>query len=111
MLRQLQADVAKPGSGITFGSDSQLPQNRSVLRNLPTTAGSFSEGKVVRITAFVIDAHGSNLSSGETVNCKQKGAENNDIHIVLGEKSPNDDECTSVTAEMSPHFRPRSLDS
>lgn len=106
VLRQLQADVAKPGSGITFGSDSQLPQNRSVLRNLPTTAGSFSEGEVVRITAFVIDAHGSNLSSGETVNCKQKGAENNDIHIVLGEKSPNDDECTSVTAEMSPHFRP-----
>jgi len=105
-LRDLQADAAKPGSGITFGSDAQLPKDRSVLRNLPTDKGALSEGDVVRLVAFVIDAHGSNLSSGESVNCKQKGAENNDIHIVLGEKSPTDDECTSVTAEMSPHFRP-----
>ncbi len=106
VLRQLQQDAAKPGSGITFGGDSQLPKDRSVLRNLPTKAGALSEGDVVRIAAFVIDAHGSNLSSGESVNCKQHGAESNDIHIVLGENSPSDDECSSVTAEMSPHFRP-----
>jgi len=106
VLRTLQQDAAKPGSGITFGSDPQLPRDRSVLRNLPTKAGSLSEGDVVRIVAYVIDAHPSNVSGGESVNCKQNGAENNDIHIVLGENSPNDDECTSVTAEMSPHFRP-----
>jgi hypothetical protein len=106
VLRQLQQDAAKPGSGITFGSDGQLPKDRTVLRNLPTKAGSFSEGDVVRIVAFVIDAHGSNLSGGESVNCKQSNAENNDIHIVLGQNGPNDDECLSVTAEMSPHFRP-----
>jgi hypothetical protein len=106
VLRQLQADAAKPGSGITFGGDRQIPRDRSVLRNLPTKVGALSEGDVVRIVAYVIYAHASNVSKGETVNCKQKGAENNDIHIVLGENSPNDDECTSVTAEMSPHFRP-----
>ncbi len=105
VLHQLQQD-AKPGSGITFGGDALLPKDRSVLRNLPTKAGTLSEGDVVRIAAFVIDAHGSNLSSGESVNCKQGGADNNDIHIVLGQNSPTDDECSSVTAEMSPHFRP-----
>jgi hypothetical protein len=98
------------GSGITFGSDPQLPKDRSMLRDLPTSKGPLSEGQVVRIVAFVIDAHGSNLSGGESVNCKQNGAENNDIHIVLGEpvgqKGPSSDECLSVTAEMSPHFRP-----
>jgi hypothetical protein len=104
VLRQLQKDASD--KGISFGSDSQLPKDRSVLRNLPTKAGALSEGDVVRLVAFVVDAHGSNLSSGESVNCKQKRAENNDIHIVLGETSPNDDECSSVTAEMSPHFRP-----
>jgi len=106
VLRQLQADAANSGGRITFGSDAQLPRDRSVLRDLNTKAGPLSEGQVVRIAAYVIDAHGSNLTNGESVNCKQKGAENNDIHIVLGENGPNDDECTSVTAEMSPHFRP-----
>lgn len=109
-LQDLQNDASKPGSGITFGSDPQLPKDRSVLRDLPTSKGPLSEGQVVRIVAFVIDAHGSNLSGGESVNCKQNGAENNDIHIVLGEpvgqKGPSSDECLSVTAEMSPHFRP-----
>jgi len=106
VLRQLQQDAANPGSGITFGSDAQLPRDRSVLRNLATKAGPLSEGQVVRLVAFVIDAHASNVSKGESVNCKQSGAENNDIHIVLGQNGPKDDECTSVTAEMSPHFRP-----
>ena len=105
-LRQLQRDVEASGSGITFGSDSQLPRDRSALRNLSTSAGALSEGTVVRIVAFVIDAHYSNLGSGESVNCKQPDKESNDIHIVLGQNSNRDDECTSVTAEMSPHFRP-----
>src|ERR1022692_4154804 len=34
VLRQLQQDAAKSGSGITFGADSQLPKDRTVLRNL-----------------------------------------------------------------------------
>jgi len=78
-----------------------------VLRNLPTDSGNLSEGDVVRLVAFVVDAHPSNATSGgETVNCKQNGVDFNDIHIVLGENSNKDDQCTSVTAEMSPHFRP-----
>ncbi len=106
VLQQLQTDASKSGSGITFGSDSQLPKDRTVLRNLTTPVGRLSEGMVVRIAAFVINAHASNLGKGESVNCNQPDAESNDIHIVLGQNSNHDDECSSVTAEMSPHFRP-----
>lgn len=103
VLHQLQQEAA---SVTTFGGDQELPQDRSVLRHLPTKVGDIGEGTVVRIVAFVINAHPSNVGSGESVNCKQKPAESNDIHIVLGQNSNQDDECSSVTAEMSPHFRP-----
>jgi len=110
VLHQLQQDAAKSGSGITFGSDGQLPKDRSVLRNLPTKAGPLSEGMVVRLVAFVMDAHYSNLGKGESVNCKQPDKDSNDIHIVLAESDKEQDECNSVTAEMSPHFRPQVWD-
>ena len=110
VLHQLQADAAKPGSGITFGSDSQLPRDRGVLRNLPTKAGPLREGTVVRMVAFVMDAHYSNLGTGESVNCHQPDKESNDIHIVLADSYQEKDECNSVTAEMSPHFRPEVWD-
>jgi hypothetical protein len=106
VLHQLQADVSKPGSGITFGSDAQLPKDRTVLRDLPTKAGALSEGQVVRLAAFIMDAHYSNVGKGESVNCKQPDKESNDIHIVLANNDKETDECNSVTAEMSPHFRP-----
>ena len=110
VLHQLQADAAKPDSGITFGSDGQLPKDRTVLRDLPTKAGNLSEGEVVRLVAFVMDAHYSNLGKGESVNCKQPDKESNDIHIVLADSDQEKDECNSVTAEMSPHFRPEVWD-
>jgi hypothetical protein len=106
VLHQLQAAAAKPGSGITFGSDAQLPKDRSVLRDLPTKAGPLSEGTVVRLVAYVMDAHYSNIGSGESVNCKQPDKESNDIHIVLVDNDKERNECNSVTAEMRPHFRP-----
>jgi len=105
VLHQLQQEAA---SVTTFGSDQQLPQDRSVLRQLRTKVGNIGEGTAVRLVAFVINAHPSNVGSGESVNCKQKPAEDNDIHIVLGQNSNQDDECSSATAEMSPHFRPDS---
>jgi hypothetical protein len=42
---------------------------------------------------------------GESVNCYRPSDEENDIHIVLGQQTKAD-ECASITAEMSPHFRP-----
>ena len=106
VLHQLQKDAET--AGISFGNDSQIPSDRAVLRNLSTKAGSIGEGTVARLAAFVIKARYSNVGvgKGESVNCKAGDKESNDIHIVLGEKSNHDDECSSVTAEMSPHFRP-----
>jgi len=106
VLHQLQQDAED--RGVTFGNDSQIPDDRSELRHLATKAGSIGEGTVARIAAFVIKAHPSNVGKGkgESVNCKLTDKESNDIHIVLGEKSNHDEECSSVTAEMSPHFRP-----
>ena len=110
VLHQLQKDAES--QQISFGSDAQIPKDRSVLRSLPTKVGAIGEGTVGRIVAFVIKAHYSNVGKGkgESVNCKRPTKEDNDVHIVLGEKSNQDDECSSVTAEMSPHFRPDSWD-
>jgi hypothetical protein len=104
VLHQLQQDAAS--AGVTFGSDPQLPKDRSLLHGLATKAGSIGEGTVVRLVAFVINAHPSNVGSGESVNCNRPDAESNDIQIALGQNSNHDDECSSVTAEMSPHFTP-----
>ena len=108
VLHQLQADAES--QGISFGSDGQIPPDRSVLQNLLTKAGPLGEGTVARLAAFVIKAHYSNVGKGESVNCKLGDKESNDVHIVLGETSNHDDECSSVTAEMSPHFRPDTWD-
>lgn len=95
---------------IPFGGPNKLPPDRSVLYNLLSTSqGKLGEGTVVSLVAVVIDARHSNLSRGESVNCKTSGKEGNDIHIELG-KSVDDDPCTSVTAEISPHFRPSTWD-
>jgi len=68
------------------------------------------EGNVVRLLAFVKEAHISDCEAGEDVNCKTKGVPNNDFHIPLVNPTEptarNLPECTSITAEMSPHFRP-----
>ena len=52
------------------------------------------------------DAKTSNVSSGESVNCKRKGKENNDIHITLV-TAPDDPPCGGIVAEMIPHYRPK----
>ena len=102
-----QLQQAAESAGIPFGTDSSLPQDRTRLRNLLAVPnqGRVGEGSLVRLSAFVIESHYSNLNNGESVNCKKPGIENNDIHVNLGQNS-NDDPCTTVTAEISPHFRP-----
>lgn len=86
--------------------------DRHVLRGfLSLPDGKFvGEGSVVRLKAWILGAHVSDCPSGEAVNCALSGFANNDIHIPLLDPSVaagrQQDECTSVTAEMSPHFRP-----
>jgi hypothetical protein len=84
------------------------PEDRSTLKNIYTTSegDSIGEGSVVQFVGFIIDAHYSNVGKGESVNCKKAGRENNDIHILLDESPKVKNFCHTVTAEISPHFRP-----
>jgi len=102
---KLQAAVVK--AHIPFGDASHLPPDRSKLHDIYTTSdgNTIGEGSVVRLVAFVEQAHPSDVDSGESVNCGETGEEQNDIHIPTV-KTAGADECTSVTAEMSPHDRP-----
>ena len=79
--------------------------DRTVLKNV---AGNLGEGTLVRYVGYLLDAHVSNVGKGELVNCKTGGQPFNDIHIELVDKLGEDDDCLSVTAEMSPHLRPES---
>jgi hypothetical protein len=104
-FRNLQAKVVS--LQIPFGSGSTLPPDRSKLHDIYTTSdgNTIGEGSVVRLVAFVEKAHPSDVTSGESVNCGETGEEQNDIHIPTVQ-TPGADECTSVTAEMTPHARP-----
>lgn len=103
---------------------SGLPADRQQLLNIASTGtgASIGEGTIVVLEAKVLDSHYSNTKyniygftnagkpirgSGESVNCKNNQVDGNDIHIVLVAPGVTD-ECLSVTAEISPHFRPDS---
>jgi len=113
-----------------FGSDPLLNRNsdRSALADFQTTDSNqntvhLGERKLVTLTAFVLEAKHDDVPqlgfSGESVNCKDLTLAGNDIHIALVESSDqvtawqsgtrarkSQIECTSVTAEIIPHFRP-----
>jgi hypothetical protein len=94
MLIDLQAQTHVPsGTG-------QEPSDRKALQDL-------GEGKLIRMKAFFVEAHHADLGSGESVNCNGATEEMNDVHIAFGAQA-NTQECDSVTAEISPHYRPAS---
>ena len=100
--------ATQPSRAITYQELINL-QNQSA--NIPkrlldrTMLTKMGEGQYVSYVAFIKDAHYSDVAAGEAVNCNIPSNVTNDIHIVLL-KDPNDDECLSTTAEMSPHYRP-----
>lgn len=94
MLIDLQANT-HVSSG--FG---QEPSDRKPLQDL-------GEGKLIRMKAFLLEAHHADLGSGESVNCKGPTEESNDVHIAFGPQAGTQ-ECDSVTAEITPHYRPAS---
>ena len=101
LLRNMQKQT-KVGK-VALDDRSQLQRFFSVGNK------KIGEGDVVRLVAWIKAAHVSDCSSGETVNCNIPGFASNDIHIVLvdpGSGGVAQDECSSATAEMSPHFRP-----
>ena len=77
---------------------NQEPADRTALQHL-------GEGKIVRMKANLIEAHHADLGNGESVNCGRPNEEDNDVHIAFG-PTANAKECSSISAEISPHFRP-----
>jgi hypothetical protein len=94
MLIDLQRSTHIPA-----GHDME-PRDRKALQTL-------GEGKVIRMKAYLIEAHHADLGSGESVNCNGITEDQNDIHVALGPQ-PDSKECDSITAEISPHYRPGS---
>lgn len=92
------------------GLRNTLKTTRDPLTSVLTlTDGTqIGEGSLVRFVAFFLEAHYSNVGKGkgELVNCKLPEKDDNDIHMELILDQADDDPCHSVTAEMSPHFRP-----
>jgi hypothetical protein len=73
---------------------------------------NIGEGTLVRLVTRVLKDKADYADTakqgynGESVNCYRLSEEENDIHIPLG-TTTDLDECQSVTAEMTPHFRPK----
>ena len=102
-----------------YGDRAPQPADRAELQGLSTVdvngnSVMLGEGKLVTLEAFVLDAKhddtyvlgsGPEGFKGEGVNCNNSLFEWNDIHIALGETAAAE-ECSSVTAEIIPHFRP-----
>src|SRR5215813_184747 len=71
-------DLQRQAANLVITDLPDRSRVRGVLNNNPIV-----EGSVVRLVAWVKDAHFSDCGSGEEVNCKISGSAHNDIHIVL----------------------------
>ena len=103
----LSLQKAAEAAHVSFGSHGALPSDRGALQaGFSVDGKTYKEGQQVQLAAFFIETHPADLSSGESVNCDvKKDPLGNDVHMALG-AAYGADECTSVTAELSPHFRP-----
>jgi len=115
--RLQQASQQKIDSG-KIVLQGKYPEDRRRLRNLIKVRGrAVGEGTLVSFEAYVFAASYANTKytkdsqgqphKGEAVDCDNPELDWNDIHLAL---SAGDnqfaDECTTVTAEISPHYRP-----
>lgn len=108
-LRDMEAPAEKFKPKL---ADRLHPSRQRLIRFYPFNGTKIGEGTVVRIVARIKDAHVSDCGGGmmgEVVNCHQLGVDKNDFHVPLMDPAKPDDtdECNSVTAEISPHYRPK----
>ena len=78
---------------------------RKKLQRLATSAGQVSEGDLVALVGYLVGAPHPN-NSGESVNCRLKGVDNNDFHIPVARESTAT-EFEGVVVEMIPQERPQ----
>ena len=114
-LQQANGKQIETGKIVLQG---KYPGDRTLLHNLIKVRGkSIGEGSLVSLEAYVFNANYANTkysklsdgrsARGEAVDCDNPELDWNDIHIALSSgTNPKTDECTTVTAEISPHYRP-----
>jgi len=78
--------------------------SRDRLKNLTVSGGAVSEGDLVEMAGFIVGAPHPNRG-GESVNCRLRGLENNDIHITLA-RERGEAEYRGIVAAMIPQGRP-----
>jgi len=102
--------------------EGKYPRNRVQLHSLINVRGTpVGEGSVVSLRAYIFNANYANTKyktnsdgtpgKGEAVDCDNPELDWNDIHVALSETPDGaTDECTTVTAELIPHYRPAAWD-
>jgi hypothetical protein len=110
-FKKLQQKLDQKAPEAKHWSAQHLPASRSVLVGVYTTSenATIGEGSVVKFAAWLMKLRPGHH---ESCNCDNEGSEMNDMHLVLISSSDreNTPECNSVTAEISPHFRPDQWD-
>jgi len=88
------------------GQHNELTQaERDQLVNLGVSSGTVREGSLVKVRGFLaqgLDPHAN--SSGESVNCRLTGRDQNDFHISLVQNA-GEDEFKGIVVEMIPQDR------
>jgi hypothetical protein len=110
-FKKLQQKLDQKAPEAKHWNAQHLPANRSVLLGVYTTSehATIGEGSIVKFAAWLMKLRPGHH---ESCNCNRDGDDMNDMHLVLSSSSDreNTPECTSVTAEISPHFRPDQWD-
>jgi len=122
-LKKTRPDGGKAAVPLTFGDLKSLqqqadekvgqgpydltPHGHQKLTGLTVSAGSVSEGDLVRIVAYIAKGDdGLHVNkSGESVNCNLKKPYDNDFHIPVV-AAPGDTEFKGIVVEMVPQARP-----
>lgn len=104
-----QPETITPQNLVDLQASTTVPSGTGKEPADRTPLQALGEGKLVRMKAFLFEAHQADLGSGESVNCNGATAAKNDIHIAFVAQSDGK-ECESVTAEISPHYRPATWD-
>jgi len=119
---RLQLESQRQIDSGTIALEGKYPRNRGQLHNLINVRGTpVGEGTLVSLRAYVFNANYANTKyktnsegtpgKGEAVDCDNPELDWNDIHVALSETpSRVTDECSTVTAELVPHYRPDAWD-
>lgn len=104
-FEELQAQVEKKFNG---KYSTLAKPDRARLRKLQAAGETVGEGDLVQIVGYIAmrpeDSKPHANDSGESVNCRLQGSENNDFHISLT-PAPNGFEYDGIVAEMIPQRR------